>query len=170
MSIALLIARVLLGLGIAAHGAQKLFGWFGGYGLGGTAGFFETLGFRPGRSFAAAAGLAEFGGGVLTAAGLLGPIGPALVILVMIVAMVAVHASHGFFVTNNGIEVPLLYAIGNLVLAFTGPGSYSLDAMLGLLTPSTATYASIAAGLAVLGAVAVLALRRRADPNTLVVH
>ena len=72
----LLVARMVLGLLIAAHGAQKLFGWFGGYGLAGTGGFFEQLGFRPGRFFAATAGTTEVVGGLLVAFGLLGPIGP----------------------------------------------------------------------------------------------
>ena len=84
LNVAFLVIR-LVGLGMAAHGAQKLFGWFGGHGLGGTGGFFEKLGFRPGRFFAFAAGAGEVGGGVLTAVGFGGPIGPALIVLVMIV-------------------------------------------------------------------------------------
>ena len=80
------VLRLATGLILMPHGAQKLFGWFGGYGLAGTAGFFEQLGFRPGRAFAAAAGASEFGGGLLVALGLLGPVGPALVVSVMIVA------------------------------------------------------------------------------------
>jgi putative oxidoreductase len=74
MDAGILIARLIVGLAIAAHGAQKLFGWFGGHGLKGTAGFFESLGFRPGIFFALAAGLGELGGGLLTAAGFLGPV------------------------------------------------------------------------------------------------
>ena len=87
MTTALLIARLLLGGALFAHGAQKLFGWFGGYGVKGTGGFMESLGFRPGPMFAIAAGLGETGGGLLTALGLGGPIGPALIIMVMIVAI-----------------------------------------------------------------------------------
>src|SRR3981189_1818294 len=101
MDAGLLIARLILGLAISAHGAQKLFGWFGGYGLNGTGGFFESIGFRPGRLFALAAGLAEFGGGVLTALGFLGPAGPALIILVMMVALLTVHLPHGFFAQSK---------------------------------------------------------------------
>src|SRR5207237_6327897 len=108
MNSGLLILRVVLGLVLAAHGAQKLFGWFGGYGIAGTGGFFESIGFRPGRLFAAAAGSGEFAGGLLVALGFLGPIGPALMLSVMIVAAVSVHWGH-LFATNNGIEVPLLY-------------------------------------------------------------
>src|SRR5258706_15566960 len=105
MHLGLLIARLVLGLAISAHGAQKLFGWFGGYGLNGTGGFLESIGFRPGRLFALAAGLAEFGGGVLTALGFLGPLGPALIILVMmVVALLTVKFPHGFFSPSNGNE------------------------------------------------------------------
>jgi putative oxidoreductase len=132
MDAGLLIARVILGLAFAAHGAQKLFGWFGGHGLTGIGGFFDGLGFRPGRLFALAAGLGELVGGLLTAAGLLWPIGPALIILVMVVAMVTVHASHGFFAVSNGIELPLIYLTAALALAFAGAGAYSLDAILGV--------------------------------------
>lgn len=132
MSTALLIARLVLGLGMAAHGTQKLFGWFSGYGLNATGEFFAQLGFRPGRMFATAAALGEVGSGLLVALGLLGPIGPAIMILVMTVAILTVHASHGFFAAKNGIELPLLFATGALMLALTGPGAYSLDALLGL--------------------------------------
>src|ERR687883_1107954 len=97
ISTGLLVLRLMLGLAMAAHGAQKLFGWFGGYGLDGTGGFFEQLGFHPGRLFALAAGLGEFGGGVLVALGLLGPVGPGMIIAVMLVAILVVHAEHGFF-------------------------------------------------------------------------
>src|SRR5579864_3409261 len=122
MTTALLIARLLLGGALFAHGAQKLFGWFGGYGIKGTGGFMETLGFRPGALFAAAAGLGEVGGGLLTALGLGGPIGPALIIMVMIVAILSVHLGHGFFVTKNGVELPLMNIAGMILLALAGPG------------------------------------------------
>src|ERR1700716_4262072 len=97
----LFLIRVVVGLGFAAHGAQKLFGWFGGYGLAGTGGFFESIGFRPGQVFAGASGTAEVLGGLLVVLGLGGPIGPMLMISVMVVAMLAVHLPNGFFVANN---------------------------------------------------------------------
>src|SRR5439155_1943196 len=97
MSIGLLILRLVVGLTLAAHGAQKLFGWFGGYGLAGTGQFLEQLGFRPGRIQAAQAGLAEFVGGLLLAAGFLTPVGAAAVAAVMLVASVSVHLKNGFF-------------------------------------------------------------------------
>jgi hypothetical protein len=83
MDFPLFIARLILGLGLAAHGAQKLFGWLGGYGIKGTGGFFESLGFFPGPLFALAAGLGELGSGLLTAVGLLSPVGPGLIIVVI---------------------------------------------------------------------------------------
>jgi putative oxidoreductase len=128
---ALLIARLVIGLGLAVHGTEKLFGWFGGYGLQGTGGFFETLGYRPGQLFALAAGLGETGGGVLTALGLLGPLGPALIVMVMLVAIFTVHFSNGFQTAKNGWELPGLYAVGAVVFAFVGPGAFSLDALFG---------------------------------------
>ena len=128
----LLVARLVPGLLMAAHGSQKLFGWLGGHGIRGTGGFFEGLGFRPGALFAFAAGCGELFGGLLLALGLFGPVGPALTICVMLVAAASVHAKNGLFVTSNGIEVPLLYAAVALALALTGPGSLSLDDALGI--------------------------------------
>ncbi len=161
MDVGILIGRVILGLAMAAHGAQKLFGWFHGYGIAGTGGFFEGLGFRPGRLFAFAAGLGELAGGLLTAGGLFGPVGPALTILVMLVAMITVHGQNGFFAMSNGIELPLVYAAAGLTLAFTGPGSYSLDALAGLplVWSQPPTWTILAA--ATIGAFANVALRRR---------
>jgi len=157
MNAGLLIARVVFGLLFAVHGSQKLFGWVGGHGISGTAGFLEGLGFRPGRLFAAAVGVAECGGGLLLALGLFEPVAAAAIISVMIVAMVTVHWRFGLLSTTNGIEVPLLYAAAALSLALTGPGSYSIDAVLGLSawwTPQLTLVVVIAgmlAGLAVLG-------------------
>lgn len=160
MDAGLAIARVVLGPLMAAHGAQKLFGWFGGYGIAGTGGFFESLGFRPGRLFAATAGLSEFGGGLLVALGLFGPVGPALMLAVMIVAAVSVHWPNGLFAATNGIELPLLYAAGATALALTGPGAYSLDSVLGLASIWTPARSWIAFGIGVVGGVANLAVRR----------
>ena len=147
----LLVARIVLGLLMAAHGSQKLLGWFGGHGLGATAGFFESMGFRPGKLFATVASATELASGVLLALGFLGPVGPALMISVMIVAAASVHWRNGLFAMSNGIEVPLLYATGALALALTGPGRYSLDAALGLGTLSRPAVAGIALALGILG-------------------
>src|SRR5258705_13013525 len=101
MDLGLLILRFVVGLTLAAHGAQKLLGWFGGYGLDGTGQFMETLGFYPGRRHAALAGLTEAGGGVLLLLGLLTPLGAALGASVMLVATVTVHLEDGFFAAGG---------------------------------------------------------------------
>jgi putative oxidoreductase len=162
LSAGLLVARAFLGLLMAAHGSQKLFGWFGGYGLAGTGGYFESLGFRPGRLFAGLAGAIEVGSGLLIATGLLGPVGPALMLSVMIVAAVSVHARHGVFASGNGIEVPLLYGVGAVALALTGPGAYALDRLLGIDALWTPAAALAALGVGAIGAIANLVIRRRA--------
>ena len=160
MDAGLVIARLVFGLVMAAHGAQKLFGWFGGFGIARTSGAFESLGFRPGRLLAVAAGLSEFGGGLLLALGLFGPVGPALVIAVMTVATISVHWKKGLFATSNGIELPLLYAACAAALALTGPGRYSLDVPLGLASVWTPRVSWSAIAIAIVVAIVNLILRR----------
>ena len=132
MDVGLVILRLVVGLTVAAHGTQKLFGWFGGYGLAGTGGFFEQLGFRPGKVQAALAGLAELGGGLLLATGLATPVGAALITMVMVVAIGSVHLPKGFWVSDGGFEYNLLVVASVFALACTGPGEYSIDAAAGL--------------------------------------
>jgi putative oxidoreductase len=159
MDAGLLLARLTLGLLMAAHGSQKLFGWLGGPGLVKAAGFFEGMGFRPGRLFATTAALTEFASGLLLAVGLFEPIAAALMVSVMVVAM-SVHWGNGLLVTSNGVEVPLLYGLLGVSLALTGPGAFSLDALLGLtpLWTPLLTWGVLAIGIA--GGVANLALKR----------
>lgn len=150
LGIGLLIARVIIGLVMAAHGTQKLFGWFGGYGLGPTGEFMVQLGFTQGRAFAAMASIVEITSGVLVALGFLGPVGPALMISVMLVAAITVHWKNGLFAAKNGIEIPLLYASAALIFAVTGFGPYSLDALFGISDPwsPSITWLVIAVGIA----------------------
>jgi putative oxidoreductase len=156
----LLIIRVVVGLLIAAHGSQKLFGWFGGYGIAGTGVFFESIGFRPGRFFVELASITEIVSGLLIVLGFLGPVGPALMLSVMIVAAVSVHWKNGFFATANGIELSLLDGTVAVGLALIGYGKYSLDAMLGLQSLYTPTWALVALAIGIIGGIGNLLARR----------
>ncbi|MGC2131577.1 MAG: DoxX family protein, partial [Candidatus Aquilonibacter sp.] len=133
----------VVGLAMAAHGVQKLFGWLGGYGLAGTGGFFEGIGFRPGRFFAFFAGLGEAGGGLLLVLGLGGALGPAVIVMVMLVAIFAVHLGKGFFITNGGWELNAIYIASAVALASAGYGAYSLDSVLGFTLLSSTQWATI---------------------------
>jgi putative oxidoreductase len=166
MDYAFLIIRLLVGLAMAAHGSQKLFGWFRGYGLAGTGGFFEQLGFRPGKTFALLAGLGEFAGGLLTALGLLGALGPALIVLVMTVAALSVHVRNGFFATGNGYELNVIYAASALAIAFAGSGAFSLDRLFGLSLLAAPAQAAITIAVAiVIGALNTFARRPSTAPE-----
>jgi putative oxidoreductase len=161
MDTGLVLVRLVIGPLMAAHGAQKLLGWFGGYGLAGTGGFFEGLGFRPGRLFAATAAITEITSGVLVALGLLGPVGPALMLSVMVVAALSVHWPN-VFAQSNGIEVPLLYGVTAAALALTGFGAYSLDQAFGLSSLWTPAVSWAALAIGIVGGLANLGLRRPA--------
>ena len=126
------LIRVATGLILVPHGAQKLFGWFGGGGLAGTAQFFEqNLGLYPGLLFAGAAGLTEFFGGLLLAAGFLTRLSAAAVVAVMSYAAFVVHLGNGFFWTNGGYEFPLLWGLFALAIAIRGGGRVSVDRLVG---------------------------------------
>ncbi len=145
--LALLAGRTILGGYLAAHGAQKLFGTFGGTGLDKAGAGFERIGLRPGRFMAGAAGVSEFGGGVLTALGLATPLGPVAIAGAMSVAS-AVHRAEGPFSAKRGFELPLSNLGAALVLAATGPGRYTIDAKRGTALPKWL------AGTIILGATA----------------
>jgi putative oxidoreductase len=148
MSVGILILRLVVGLTLAAHGAQKLFGWFGGYGIAGTGQFLEQLGFRPGRLHATQAGVVEVVGGLFLAVGLLTPAAAAAVVAVMLVAAVSVHIKGGFFLQGGGYEYTLVLGAAALALAFTGPGAISLDRALGITwSGETWGLGALAAGL-----------------------
>ena len=164
MDAGLLILRSIAGLVIAAHGAQKLFGWFGGPGLRGTAGWLDSMGFKPGGLHATVTGTAELGGGILLTLGFLTPLGAAAVIGVMAVAIVTVHASNGFFNTNGGFEFNLTLMAAAIALAFTGPGGWSLDHAFDLDLFGE-RWGMAALALAVVSAVLTLGARR-SDPKT----
>jgi putative oxidoreductase len=124
----LLLLRLAVGLTMAAHGVQKLFGWFGGPGLDGTEQFFSFLGYPSGRTMALIAGLSETLGGLGLALGLLSPLAAAAVVGTMLNALVSAHWDAGFF--GDGIEYPMVLGVAAAALALTGPGRWSVDATL----------------------------------------
>lgn len=129
---ALLVLRVVVGGLVAAHGAQSLFGAFGGGGLGGNSAFLAGLGLRPARLWALMAGVTEFGGGVLVLLGLLYPLAPIGVLTVMSMAIATVHWGKPIWADAGGAELPLTNAAAAIVLLLAGPGAYALDRSLGL--------------------------------------
>jgi putative oxidoreductase len=132
MSYGLLLLRVVVGVIFAAHGAQKLFGWFEGPGAAGTRGWIGGMGFRPAWLFAGLVSLQELGGGVLLALGLLTPLGSLAVTASMVVAVTLVPWKNGFFVGKGGYEFNLALAAAAVALAATGPGRFSIDRALGI--------------------------------------
>lgn len=121
------LLRIVTGLTFAAHGAQKLFGWFGGYGLAGVAQWMESIGITPGYLMAALAGSAEFFGGLALVIGLLVRPAAAALLVVSLVAMFSVHWVNGFFITANGYEYALMLGVISLALILEGAGKLSLD-------------------------------------------
>ncbi|HZG58260.1 DoxX family protein [Paenibacillus sp.] len=128
--VGLLIVRVVIGLAFFGHGAQKLFAWFGGYGVKGTGGWFDSIGMKPGVAIAVFVGFVELAGGLLFAAGLFTPVVGALLAATMAVAIVKVHGPNGFWNASNGYEFPLVLLAVFVGVALTGAGAYSLDALL----------------------------------------
>lgn len=134
-NLAALVLRVALGGLMAGHGAQKLFGSFGGPGLDGTSGFMEMLGLKPGRPWAVVAGLSEFGGGVLTALGFLNPLGPIGIIASMSMATTKAHWGKPIWVTSGGAEFPVTNIAAATALMLNGNGQWSLDRAFGIRLP-----------------------------------
>src|SRR6202789_3848534 len=159
--ITLLASRAVLGGYLAAHGAQKLFGTFGGHGIEPTAAAFDKIGLRPGRVTATAAGLSELGGGLLTASGLASPVGTAAIAGTMAVAS-AVPRSSGPFAADRGYELPATNLAAALALAAAGPGRYSVDALTGLRLHRVLVGIVVAGAVA--GATANVAMLLRAAP------
>jgi putative oxidoreductase len=148
MKLIVLLVRVLIGGLFIGHGTQKLFGWFGGYGLEGTGGYMESLGMKPGREHALTAGAAEAGGGALFALGLATPAAGAAITGVMATAIRTVHQPNGPWVTENGWEHPASVIAAVLAVVDAGPGALSLDAALGTERKGTGwALASLIAGV-----------------------
>src|ERR1700688_1208824 len=134
-ALGLLILRLGIGLILAAHGAQKLFGVWGGPGMAKWTESVQKLRIRPAQPWAWVAALSEFGGGLLLAVGLLSPLGGLAIIGAMLVAVATVHLAKGFWASKGGFEFNLSLIVGAAALAFTGPGPDSLDGARGLALP-----------------------------------
>jgi putative oxidoreductase len=165
MSYGILLLRVVFGLTLAAHGGQKLFGWFGGQGPSGTSAFLRQLGFRAPVAMAALVGTAEMGGGLLLALGLATPLAALVVAVVMLNAIVAVHLKNGFWNVNGGWEMNLFVLTVAIALTATGPLRYSLDHAFGWAGDITGLWWAVGVlGVAVV--VSALTLTRRTRPAT----
>lgn len=130
INLGVLIIRLVIGVLFIGHGAQKLFGSFGGYGLKGTGGWFESIGMKPGITMALIAGLAELFGGILFALGLLTPLAGIMIAGTMVMAIVKVHGPNGLWSTSNGYEYNLTLLAVAIGVALIGPGQYALDTFL----------------------------------------
>ncbi|MFX3632006.1 MAG: DoxX family protein [Candidatus Pristimantibacillus sp.] len=130
LDVGLFIIRVVIGVLMIGHGAQKLFGMFGGYGVKGTAGWMESLGLKPGVLMAVGAGLTELVGGILFTIGLWTWVGAILLIIPMIMAIAKVHGANGIWATQNGYEYNLVLIAIAFGVALIGAGEISIDALL----------------------------------------
>jgi putative oxidoreductase len=139
LSLGLLVLRVVVGLTLAGHGAQKLFGWWGGPGMKGWTQAMTRLRIRPAVPFAWLAALAELGGGLLLALGFLSPLGSLAIIGTMLVAIATVHWPNGFWAANRGFEFNLTLIAGAVAVSLTGPGTYSIDQAIGFRAPEPLT-------------------------------
>lgn len=161
MNLGLLLLRLLLAALLFGHASQKLFGWFRGQGPAGTGATFHSWGVRPGKAMALLAGTAELVGAVLIALGLLTPLGSAIVIGTMTVAA-AVNVPNGLWAHLGGYEVAFVYAALAAVLAYTGPGAWSLDHLFGLTDWAGYGWGTAALVAGLLGSVPPLVRRRQA--------
>ncbi|HLI44547.1 MAG TPA: DoxX family protein [Acidimicrobiales bacterium] len=161
--VSLLAARTVVGGYLAAHGAQKLFGLFGGRGMAATVSSFERMGLRPAPVMARVAAVSELAGGALTAAGAAYPLGPVALAGTMSVAA-STHRANGPFAAHGGFELPLTNMAAALALAVAGPGRYSLDALSGRSVPRPVVRLVVAGAVASAGACLTMVLRPKPEP------
>lgn len=162
LDLALLVLRVFVGLLVAAHGAQKVFGWFGGPGMGGFTGWMGSIGLKPAWLWGLLGAWGEFGGGLLLALGLLSPLGALGIIGAMAMAIGLAHWSKGLWGTNGGYEFPLTLLVTSFILGLIGPGRYSLDALLGVILPTSMIFWSGLVLVAIVVAYGLIASKQQA--------
>lgn len=162
LPLGLLILRLVVGLTLAAHGAQKLFGWWGGPGMNGWTGAMTRMRLRPAKPWAWVSALAEFVGGLALAAGFLFPFPSAAIAGSMLVAIALVHYPRGFFTSKGGYEFNLTLIAAVAALALIGPGTISIDNLLRIQVPEPVTAVALAV-LTMLGVAGAL-LTRAPEP------
>jgi putative oxidoreductase len=156
----LMLVRIIVGLLLFGHGAQKLFGWFGGYGLKATADWLGSLGVRAPAFFAALVGLFELLGGLCFALGLVTPLAALAISAVMLGAIALVHWPNGIWVSKNGLEYPLVILAVAAAVGMAGPGSYALDAVWGIALPRAELYL-VGLAVEIVALIGILAFRGR---------
>ncbi len=162
MDLGLFIIRVVFGLLMIGHGTQKLFGWFGGYGLSGSSGFVASRGFAPAKFWTATGSISEAVGGLLFLLGFLSPLGSIAIAAAMLTAIIGFHWPK-FWASDGGYEHPLVMLTAAVGVGLSGPGAYSLDAAYGTSLPQPVTaVVAVLAALGFLVSVVGAASRRRA--------
>lgn len=144
MNVALLILRLVVGLTLAGHGVQKLFGWFGGPGLAPLSQAFKQMGYKPAWLWISLAIVGEVGGGVSFALGFLTPLGAAGIFGAMFMAMFKSHWKNGFWLQKGGYEYTLVLLVASITIGLIGPGSYSLDTLFGVVLPDALLFGVLA--------------------------
>lgn len=163
MHLGLLILRVVVGVLVIGHGAQKLFGWFGGYGVKGTSGMMASKGFSPAAFWTVLGSLSEFVGGLLLVLGFLNPLGSIAIAAAMLTAIAAFHWPK-VWASSGGFEYPLVILTSVIAVGSAGPGAYSLDAVLGTSVPTPVTI--VVAALAALGFLTAIITSARTSRST----
>jgi len=158
--IALLILRLALGLTLAGHGVQKLFGWFGGPGLTQVRKGFEIQGFKPVWLWVVLAMVGEVGGGLSVALGFLTPLGAAGILGAMAMATFKTHWKNGFWMNKGGYEYSLVLLLVSIAIGLIGPGRYALDALLGIILPQALLFSVLAVAALLVDAIGIFSSRK----------
>jgi putative oxidoreductase len=160
MNIALLLLRLVVGLTLAGHGVQKLFGWFGGPGLTRLRQVFEKQGFKPVWPWIALAIVGEVGGGLSVALGFLTPLGAAGILGAMAMATFKSHWKNGFWLNKGGYEYALVLLIVSIAIGLIGPGAYALDTLFGINLPQALLFGVLAVAALLVDAIGILSSRK----------